>query len=469
MTRRQYLLSTEANWQSMFGMAILAFVNTSGSGRKLIFRTLEIAITSIAGAAVAMSNANLFKCSTASGENLNYKATHFDSTTTLPSGVVVRRGGGGDTYTSRIRTVVTVRSGGAAGTQNTLNTQRSWGRMGGLYRSPIRGGSSNVEPITINPGEALVLMPNVVQASVPVRVHAVASIDGKTVVWEYVTATVPGLSLFSIESTGTAVVKLLSLGIQEVGTTDTPYLRLVPIGQIKGEDIADTSRKISTQVLPMDSSYPSLSALTVYTDVGIVPSMVPENYMADSTTGSPKGFNYLHTKDFNGPCYKVFFPELVGNKPGGSAEDMLGHGYAMRNRDIGIAKSGICINPGEGIAIVASAETAVGVQAAFSGWPSLKFTVQIDDEPVSSPYLSLTGLPTGCDIVILVAGTGTILQQIDAYSSTAWEWNYDPDVVSSVDICIFKPGYIPYAVRGLSLTTSGASLPISLTIDRNYV
>lgn len=469
MTRRQYRLSTEANWQSMFGMAIVAFVNTSGSGRKLTFRSLEVGINSIAGAAVPTASANLFKCASAGGESLNARATRYDSATALPSGVVVRRGGGGDTYANRLRTVVALRSGAAAGTQNTLNNQRSWGRMGGVYRSPVRGGASAVEPITVNPGEAIVLMPNVVQASVPLRVHAVARVDGKTVVWEYVTATTPGVSLFSIESTGSAVVKLLSLGLQEVGTTDTPYLRLVPIGQIKGEDVADTSRQISAQVMPMDSSYPALSALTVYTDVGMVPSGVPENYMTDTTAGTPRGFNYLHTKDFNGPCFKVFFPELEMAKPGGAAEDMLGHGYAMRNLDIGLAKSGICINPGEGIAIVASAETAVGVRAAFSGWPSLTFAAQIDDEPVSSPYLALTGLPTGCDIVVLVAGTGTLLQQIDAYSSTAWAWNYDPDTVGSVDVCIYKPGYVPYAVRALALTSAGASLPISLTLDRNYV
>lgn len=469
MTRRQYRLTTEANWQSMFGMAILAFVNTSGSGRKLTFRTLEVSVNSIAGSTAPTANADLWKCATASGESLNARATRYDSTTTMPAGVVVRRGGGGNAYTYRLRTVVAVRSGAGAGTQNKLNNQRSWGRMGGIYRSPIRGGASAVEPITVNSGEAVVLMPNVVQASVPLRVHAVATINGKTVVWEYVTATLPGASIFSLENTGAATVKLLSLGLQEVGTTDTPYLRLVPIGQIKGEDINDTSRQIQSQVMPMNSSYPALSALTVYTDVGMVPFGVPENYMTDTTAGTPRGFNYLHTKDFNGPCHRVFFPEMERNKPGGANEDMLGFGYAMRNNDIGLAKAGICINPGEGLAIVASAETAVGVQAAFSGWPSLTFAAQIDDEPVSSPYLNLTGLPTGSDIVVLQAGTSTVLQQIDAYSSTAWAWNYDPDSVSNVDVCIYKPGYVPFAVRNLALTVAGASIPVSLSADRNYL
>lgn len=466
--RRQYRIATEANWQSMFGMAMLAFLNTSGSGRKLTFRTLEVGVQSIAGATSPAANATLWLCPGASGEDMNYKATRLDSAVGMPSGVVVRRGGGGTGYTSVLRSVATVRSGAAAGTQNTLNTQRSWGRLGGAYRSPIRGGVSAIEPITVNPGQAIVLMPKTVNASAPLRLHAVASVDGKTVVWEYVTATLPGASLFSLENTGAAVVELLSLGLQEVGTTDTPYLRVVPVGQIKGEDFMDTSRQISAQVMPMDSTYPALSALTVFTDVGMVPSGVPENYMTDTTAGSPKGFNYLHTKDFNGPCYRVFFPELELNKPGGTAENMLGHGLAMRNNDIGVLKSGICINPGEGLAIVASAETAVAVQAAFSGWPSLTFAAQIDDEPMSSPYLNISGMPAGCDIVLLVPGTGTVLQQIDAYSGTAWAWNYDPDLVGAVDVCIYKPGYVPYAIRNLPLTVAGVSIPVSLTADRNY-
>ena len=365
MTKRQYRISTEGNWQSMFGQALLAISNTSGSGRKLTLRSLEVQVMSVAGAAVPMSNATLWQCASASGEDMAAKSVRFDSGTAMPSTVKVRRGGGGDAYSNRLRRIAVVRSGAAAGTQNTLNTQRSWGRLGGILRSPVRG-AGVVEPITIPQNTAIVLMADTVQASVPVRVHAVVSIDGKTVVWEYVTATVPGASLFSLENTGTSVVKLLALGLQEVGTTDTPYLRLVPIGQIYGVDANDTSRQ-NVQITPMDSTYPALSACVVATDVGFVPFGVPENYMTDTTAGTPRGFNYLHTKDFNGPVLRIAFPEMCVNKPGGAAEDMLGHGYGHLNTDIGVLKSGITINPGEGLAIVASAETAVAIQAAFSG------------------------------------------------------------------------------------------------------
>ena len=466
MTKRQYRISTEANWQSMFGQALLAISNTSGSGRKLTLRSLEVQVLSVAGATVPMSNATLWQCTSASGESMNAKAVRFDSGTALPSTVVVRRGGGGDAYTSRLRRIAVVRSGAAAGTQNTLNTQRSWGRLGGVLRSPIRG-AGTVEPITVPQNTAVVLMADTVQASMPVRVHAVVSIAGKTVVWEYVTATVPGASLFSLENTGASVVKLLALGLQEVGTTDTPYLRLVPIGQIYGTDAPDTSRQ-NVQVTPMDSSYPALSACEVRTDVGFVPFGVPEKYMTDTTAGTPRGFNYLHVKDFNGPVLRIFFPELEINKPGGAAEDMLGHGYGHLNADIGVRKSGITINPGEGLAIVASAETAVAVQAAFSGWPSLRFAAQIDDEPQFSPYLNLTGLQPGSDVVVLSPGTTTVIASADAIGGSTYSLNYDPDAYTVVDVAVYKPGYVPLAIRNLNLGASGATVPIAQSADRNY-
>lgn len=469
MTRRQYRIRTEATWQTGFGMAILAFQNTSGSGRKLTFRSLEVGVNSITNAFAPSANAVLWQCGTASGENMNDRAIRFDSAVALAAGVVVRRGGGGDSYTTRLSRVAAVRSGAAAGTQNTLSTQRSWGRFGGAYRSQRRAPGTVVEPITVVPGQAIVLMPEVVLQSAPFRVHAVVSVNGKTVVWEYVTATAPGVSMFSLENTGAATVKLLSLGFQEVGTTDTPYLRLVPVGQIKGEDINDTSRQIQAKVSKMNSADADLTSLTVHTDVGIVPFGVPEQYLTDTTAGSPRGFNYLHTKDFNGPTLRTLFPEMAAFRANGTSEDMLGHNYGMRNADIGVLRSGISINPGEGLAIVASAETAVAVQTAFSGWPSLTFSAQIDDEPQSSPYLNLTGLVSGSDIVVLVAGTGTILQQIDAYSGTAWAWNYDPDVVAAVDICIYRNGYVPLSIRNLTLTVAGASIPIAQSADRNFI
>jgi hypothetical protein len=88
--------------------------------------------------------------------------------------------------------------------------------------------------------------------------------------------------------------------------------------------------------------------------------------------------------------------------------------------------------------------------------------------PLTSVVLTLSGLPTGCDITILTAGTETIRENTEDFVGTSYPYTYsDPSTV--VDIVIIKQGYIPYSVRNYTLPTSAASLPISLTPDPSYL
>lgn len=85
---------------------------------------------------------------------------------------------------------------------------------------------------------------------------------------------------------------------------------------------------------------------------------------------------------------------------------------------------------------------------------------------ISGATVTFTGLPTGCDIVVLTAGTSTILQQVDAHGSTSYAWGYSG--TPTVDVGFIKPGYVPYYIRGLALGATDSSIPVSLTADRNY-
>ncbi|MCU0988036.1 MAG: hypothetical protein MUE63_00210 [Xanthomonadales bacterium] len=85
---------------------------------------------------------------------------------------------------------------------------------------------------------------------------------------------------------------------------------------------------------------------------------------------------------------------------------------------------------------------------------------------ISGATVTFTGLPTGCDIVILTAGTSTILQQVDAHGSTSYAWGYSG--TPTVDVGFIKPGYVPFYIRGLALGAADSSIPVSLTPDRNY-
>jgi hypothetical protein len=472
MAKYQYIISSDGNWQSMFGHALLAISNISGSGRKMTLRSLNIDVNSISGATQAqVCKATLYKASSInSGEDMSNSVTKMDSANTLPSTVNIKRYSAINSISGPIRSYTANRFGASAGTQNTLNNHKPYGKYGGmLFRSAMKGTESTIESIYVRQNEAVALICDTIQASSPLKVTVVVNIDTKTYIWSYFANTISGLSLFSLENTGTNVVKIVSIGLQEMGTTDTPYLRLVPIGQVYNSYDIDTSNQ-NISIAKMNSASPSLTNSTckVYSDIGFIPLGVPESYISEGSTGTPKGFSYLHTKDFNGPTLKVFFPEMERNKPFGTNEDMLGHGYSFKNTDIGVLGSGIVINPGEGLALVASAETAVGVQASYSGWASLKFTAVFDVEPQTSPYLTLTNVISGSDIVVLIAGTSTELTSVDSIGSSSFSWNYDPDTVSLVDICIYKTGYIPYIIRNVSLGLSGSSIPTAQKADRNY-
>ena len=86
--------------------------------------------------------------------------------------------------------------------------------------------------------------------------------------------------------------------------------------------------------------------------------------------------------------------------------------------------------------------------------------------PLEIVTVTFTGLPTGCDVVILLAGTSTILQQTDSHPSVTYAYAYSG--TPTVDVGFIKPGFVPLYLRALALGASDASIPVTLTPDRNY-
>ena len=87
--------------------------------------------------------------------------------------------------------------------------------------------------------------------------------------------------------------------------------------------------------------------------------------------------------------------------------------------------------------------------------------------PLSVNTVTFTGLPTGCDIVVLTAGTSTILAQADSNPSTSYSFVYEG--TPTIDIGFIKPGYAVQYIRNLSLGSTDSSIPVALTPDRNFV
>lgn len=87
--------------------------------------------------------------------------------------------------------------------------------------------------------------------------------------------------------------------------------------------------------------------------------------------------------------------------------------------------------------------------------------------PLDTFTLTLTGLQTGSDVVVLQAGTETELVNADAVSGTSYDFVYEAS--EAVDIAIFKTGYVPFFIRNFTLPANDNSLPVAQVADRNYL
>lgn len=96
-------------------------------------------------------------------------------------------------------------------------------------------------------------------------------------------------------------------------------------------------------------------------------------------------------------------------------------------------------------------------------------TSQATPYPLDLATVALTNLVSGSDIVILSSGTTTVIASTDQTAATSYSTTIDLATYPTIDICVFKPGYIPYIVRNLSLTAAGLSLPCAQVADPSYV
>jgi hypothetical protein len=87
--------------------------------------------------------------------------------------------------------------------------------------------------------------------------------------------------------------------------------------------------------------------------------------------------------------------------------------------------------------------------------------------PLDIITLSLTGLVSGSDIVIL--NTGTEVERVNVDANPTTSYNYVYDTTGAVDIKVYKRGYIPFSILNYSLSTTNASLPVAQVADRNYI
>jgi len=114
-----------------------------------------------------------------------------------------------------------------------------------------------------------------------------------------------------------------------------------------------------------------------------------------------------------------------------------------------------------------TAAAATTLLTAFSMGIQTDATAYQTQHPLPGITLTLTGIVSGSDIVILQAGTETVLSQVDQNIGSSLVYDYE--ITSVVDIFVSKAGYVPFYIRNYNLPPNNASLPIAQVIDRNYI
>ena len=124
-------------------------------------------------------------------------------------------------------------------------------------------------------------------------------------------------------------------------------------------------------------------------------------------------------------------------------------------------------NSGQPVVLKLSPSQTVPTLLATSG------TITVDN--AASATLTISGFVTGSDVIIYnasVASTGdgsNVLQTYDAVAGTSVNYSYTFVPGTTVDVGVFKNGYRPTYVRGIVLSTTNATIPISQPEDPSYV
>ncbi len=127
------------------------------------------------------------------------------------------------------------------------------------------------------------------------------------------------------------------------------------------------------------------------------------------------------------------------------------------------------LDPAKGVKVRLKITTTTANTTAITSFYLITGTTagaQANFYPLDTNTVTFTGIPTGTDVVILTAGTTTILAQQDANPTTTYAFTYSG--AQSVDVGFLKPGYVPFYLRALALGTTDGSVPVALTPDRNY-
>jgi hypothetical protein len=461
-----YRIGGKMDWCAISGQAIIALQNFGGSNRKVTVRRIDVDVLTSHQNAVRGSQFALVQRGTFGdgGEMVEFTENDTNSAA-LPSQVTAWAMCGLSAPTTIGRVFLNRNFSGLGA--NDLAQMRQNGKNAFVMG---RSGKSApaLESYTLNPGECLGLVSANDRSTIPLEVSANVRVGSRSYTLRaYTSPLCSGVALLAVNNgTGSGVVvEVHNITVTELGSTDTPYLQVVPVGSIDPDAIVPANRLTP---IKNDGSSPTLDPVKIsaYRNVAILPLGVPQQYIQESSVGTPKGYNYLHTKDFAGPVYRVLFPEL---RVGASGIVPDGGGKFLRQINLlGTQdRGGIVIRPGEGIAVCSAAENATGAIVGVSAWTTLEIWLTITDEPIISPSLTLTGLATGTVVAVVQANTETLIEVL-AESGGSVTFDYAAAPGTFVDVNVLAAGKVWQQLADFELTETVQSIPISQVADVVY-
>ena len=281
MAKQQYRFYGPLDWMSNSGNGIVVIYNPPGSGKKLTINQFELQNmtalkpTAYGAAASPATMASIFYGTVASRESI-ITPSPLDTNYPWPSGVTASVGSTFTAAPTQILRTVAVTKQMLPGGLGWMNMNSNVGPEYNYVYHRQRGKSlPSVEAIKVNPGQSLIFGITVLTSSIPLKLSAMVRVDGHCyMIGENFTMKTDRESMLVLENAvgSGKVIELLELSIEELGTYDSPYFQLVPVGALDATASSDSTKLVP--VSKLDSDYPD-ATFKVYQDIPILPFGVP--------------------------------------------------------------------------------------------------------------------------------------------------------------------------------------------------
>lgn len=469
---RRYRAYGQGQWVASSGNAAFAVYNPIGSNKAIYLHSVEAVNVTRGAAATATSYARFAVARGVTNGGTEIPAASFDTNDTNVSTIKIYQNA---VWTSIDQVIPWIQyKKWSAAAAPAIASQ--FGPAGKLNRTnflnvldPPR--NSDLEAITLRPGESAGLCVTAQNSSQVYKANLRYKVVGGPTrsATSYIRAIADSAGPLVLRNDSASdVVRLLSIDVTEIGTLDSPYLQLCQV-LLDPVSLADTTKQFS--IVKFDTADAAFPGVVIGDAVVSPANGIPAVYMSDASAGSPKGFNYLGTKDFVGPAYFALFPETAGSGAGpGTLGSRNLQGLSNRKSNIfaGVVTDPIVLRPGEVIGLASAAELATGTTAVpVSGWSTFDFALTMSVQDLVVPEILLTGLQTGTRVAVLAAGTETLIT-IGDESGGEFSYLYASNPGTFVDLAILCEGFVYQRIDDVELIAAVQTFPVDQVVDNIY-